>query len=89
MTKIQKYKCPLCKMSITDFKEKLEVQEKVPVVYSGTRIYSNLQLVHRYCNRQHYKMFPLKNKLLTKLQKQKGYKYKTTKIVRNTIKLNG
>ena len=53
MAKIQKYKCPICKMSIADFNERLEVQEKVPVIHGGTRQYNNLQLVHEYCNRQY------------------------------------
>ncbi|WP_429087883.1 HNH endonuclease [Brassicibacter mesophilus] len=60
LAKMQKYKCPICKMSITDFNERLVVQEKIPVIHGGTRKYNNLQLVHGYCNRQYYKMFPLK-----------------------------
>ena len=55
-----------CSMSITDFREKLELQERLSVTYGGTRKYNNLQLVHRYCNRQYYKMFPLKGDLPTK-----------------------
>lgn len=55
MAKIQNYKCPICNKSITDFTERLEVQEKVPVIHGGTRKYNNLQLVHRYCNKQYYK----------------------------------
>ena len=74
MAKKQNYKCPICNMSITDFKEKLEVKEKLPVIYGGTRKYNNLQLVHGYCNRQYYKMFPLKGEIPTKQQKHKGYK---------------
>ncbi|MBU3175187.1 group II intron reverse transcriptase/maturase [Clostridium estertheticum] len=74
MAKIQNYKCPICNKSITDFTEKLEVQEKVPGIHGGTRKYTNLQLVHRYCNKQYYKIFPLKGELPTKQQKQKGYK---------------
>ena len=71
MAKMQKYKCPICKMSITDFRERLEVKEKIPVIHGGTRKYNNLQLVHRYCNRQYNKMFPLKYELPTK---QEAYK---------------
>ena len=61
IAKTQSYKCPICRMSITDFSEKLVVKEKVPVIHGGTRKYNNLQLVHGYCNSQYIKMFPLKN----------------------------
>ena len=74
MAKMQNYKCPICKMSITDFSEKLVVQEKIPEIHGGTKKYNNLQLVHGYCNRQYYKMFPLKGELPTKQHKQVGCK---------------
>ncbi|WHH60972.1 group II intron reverse transcriptase/maturase [Petroclostridium sp. X23] len=74
MAKMQNYKCLICKISITDFSERLVVQEKVPEIHGGTRKYNNLQLVHGYCNRQYYKMFPLKGKLPTKQRKQEGCK---------------
>ncbi|AGK99449.1 group II intron reverse transcriptase/maturase [Clostridium pasteurianum] len=74
MAKIQNYKCAICKMSITDYRERLVVQEKIPVIHGGTRKYNNLQLVHGYCNRQYYKMFPLKGELPTKQHKQESYK---------------
>lgn len=48
LAKIQNYKCPICRMSIADFSEKLVVKEKVPVIHGGTRKYNNLQLVHGY-----------------------------------------
>lgn len=47
-------------MSIADFRENLEIQEKVPVIRGGRRKYNNLQLVHSYYNIQYYEMFPLK-----------------------------
>ncbi|WP_278329986.1 HNH endonuclease signature motif containing protein [Clostridium magnum] len=59
MAKIQNCKCSVCNMSIADFRERLEVQDKVPVIHGGTRKYNNLQLLHKYCNREYYKMFPL------------------------------
>lgn len=74
MAKIQNYKCPICRMSITDFSEKLVVKEKVPVINGGTRKYNNLQLVHGYCNRQYNKMFPSKGELPKKHQIQEGCK---------------
>lgn len=74
LAKMQNYKCPICKTSITDFSERLVVQEKVPEIHGGKRKYTNLQLVHEYCNRQYYKMFPLKSELPTKQQKQESYK---------------
>lgn len=74
MAKMQNYKCPICSFSITDFRERLKVQEKIPVIQGGTRQYSNLQLVHEYCNRQYYKIFPLKGEPPTKQQKLEGYK---------------
>ena len=74
LAKMQNYKCPICRMSITDFSEKLVVNEKVPVIHGGTRKYSNLQLVHGYCNRQYDKMFPLKGEPPKEQQKQEGLK---------------
>lgn len=74
MAKIQNYKCPICRMSITDFSEKLVVKEKIPMIYGGTRKYNNLQLVHGYCNRKYRKMFPLKGEPPNEQQKQEGCK---------------
>lgn len=74
MAKSQKYKCPICRMSITDFNEKLVVKEKVPVEHGGTRKYSNLQLVHGYCNRHYNKMFPLKGEPPNEQQAKEGCK---------------
>lgn len=61
-------------MSITYFSEKLVVKEKVPVIHGGTRKYSNLQLVHGYCNGHYRKMFPLKGGPPKEQQKQEGCK---------------
>ena len=74
LAKIQNYKCPICRMSITDFSEKLAIKEKIPVIHGGTRKYNNLQLVHGYCNRQYGKMFPLKGEPPNEQQKQEGRK---------------
>lgn len=46
---IQKYLCPLCKQSITDFREKLVTQLKVPETAGGKYTYKNLELVHNKC----------------------------------------
>lgn len=45
----QRYRCPLCKESITDFTEKLVTQLKVPEKYGGNYSYKNLELVHYRC----------------------------------------
>jgi len=74
LAKIQNYKCPICRMSITDFSEILVVKEKVPVIQGGTRKYNNLQLVHEFCSRQYDKMFPLKGEPSNTQQKQEGCK---------------
>ena len=74
LAKMQKYKCPICRMSITDFSEKLVVKEKIPVIHGGTRNYNNLQLVHGYCNRQYNKMFPLNGEPPKQRQIQEGCK---------------
>ena len=74
LAKMQNYKCPICRMNITDFSEKLVVNEKVPAIHGGTRKYNNLQLVHGYCNRQYDKMFPLKGEPPKEQQKQEGFK---------------
>lgn len=45
LAKMQNYKCPICRMNITDFSEKLVINEKVPAIHGRTRKYNNLQLV--------------------------------------------
>lgn len=74
LAKMQNYKCPICRMSITDFSERLVVKEKVPMIQGGTRKYNNLQLVHGFCSRQYDKMFPLKGEPSNTQQKQEGCK---------------
>ncbi|ODA43019.1 group II intron reverse transcriptase/maturase [Desulfosporosinus sp. BG] len=74
LAQIQNYKCPICRMSITNFSGKLVVKEKVPVIHGGTRKYNNLQLVHGYCNRRYGKMFPLKGEPQNEQQKHEGCK---------------
>jgi RNA-directed DNA polymerase len=70
LAKIQNYKCPICRTSITDFSEKLIVKEKVPVMRGETRKYNNLQLVHGFCSRQYDKISPLIGEPLNAKQKQ-------------------
>lgn len=48
---IQKYCCPLCRQSITNFTEKLITQLKVPEVAGGKYTYRNMQLVHYRCGK--------------------------------------
>lgn len=47
----QKYKCPLCKQSITELQEKLTVQLKVAEEDGGRFSYSNMELVHNNCSK--------------------------------------
>lgn len=48
---IQKYCCPLCRQSITNFTEKLITQLKVPEAAGGKYTYRNMQLVHYRCGK--------------------------------------
>jgi RNA-directed DNA polymerase len=43
LAKWQKYKCPICGQSITDFKEGLETHHKIPKYKGGSDEYKNLQ----------------------------------------------
>lgn len=74
LAKMQNYKCLICRMSITDFSERLVVKEKVSMIQGGTRKYNNLQLLHGFCSRQYDKLFPLKGEPSNTQQKQEGYK---------------
>lgn len=64
LAKRQKYKCPLCRMSITDFKEGLETHHIIPKINGGMDEYKNLQLVHISCRIEYCKLFPYKQELL-------------------------
>ena len=55
LANIQKYRCPLCKQSITDFTEKLVTQLKIPESAGGKYTYKNIELVHYKCG-QYWKM---------------------------------
>jgi RNA-directed DNA polymerase len=60
LAKKQKYVCPICKRSITDFKEGLEIHHIIPKHYGGSGEYKNLQLVHVSCHIEYHKAFPAK-----------------------------
>jgi RNA-directed DNA polymerase len=60
LAKFQKYVCPICKKSITDFKEGLEIHHKVPKYHGGSDEYKNLNLVHISCHIAYHKAFPAK-----------------------------
>lgn len=75
LAKKQDYKCPLCGMSITDFKEGLETHHKIPKVKGGSDEYKNLQLVHISCHIEHHKLFPVKEDLPDLAQLRNCLKY--------------
>lgn len=56
----QNYVCPICKRSITDFKEGLEIHHIIPKYHGGSGEYKNLQLVHISCHIEYHKAFPAK-----------------------------
>lgn len=60
LAKKQKYVCPICKRSITDFKEGLEIHHITPEYHGGSGEYKNLQLVHISCHIEYHKAFPAK-----------------------------
>ena len=70
MAKNQKYKCPLCGMSIVDFQEGLEVHHKNPKINGGTNKYTNLQLVHISCHILHHKKYPARKGIKPPTQKE-------------------
>ena len=60
LAKKQKYKCPMCKKSITNYKEGLELHHRTPKSLGGTDEYDNLQLVHISCHIEHHKKHPIR-----------------------------
>jgi RNA-directed DNA polymerase len=60
LAKKQNYVCPICKRSITDFKEGLEIHHITPKHHGGSGEYKNLQLVHISCHIEYHKAFPAK-----------------------------
>lgn len=68
LAKKQDYKCPLCGMSVTDYKEGLETHHKKPKVKGGSDEYKNLQLVHISCHIEYHKIYPAKREIPTKIQ---------------------
>ncbi|MBC2580742.1 reverse transcriptase [Clostridium sp. DJ247] len=75
LAKKQDYKCPLCGMSITDFKEGLETHHKIPKIKGGSDEYKNLQLVHISCHIEYHKLFPVKEDLPDEAQLRNCLKY--------------
>ena len=66
MAKFQKYVCPICKKSIADFKEGLEIHHIVPKYHGGGDEYKNLNLVHISCHIAYHKVFPAKAEIPSK-----------------------
>ncbi|WP_394555559.1 group II intron reverse transcriptase/maturase (plasmid) [Priestia aryabhattai] len=60
LAKKQKYKCPLCGMSLTNTDEGLETHHRIPKVHGGNNEYKNLWLVHSSCHIEHHRVFPAK-----------------------------
>jgi RNA-directed DNA polymerase len=60
LAKFQNYVCPICKRSITDFKEGLEIHHIVPKYHGGGDEYKNLNLAHISCHIEYHKAFPAK-----------------------------
>ena len=60
IAKKQNYACPICRRSITDFKEGLEIHHITPKYHGGSDEYKNLQLVHISCHIEYHKAFPAK-----------------------------
>jgi RNA-directed DNA polymerase len=74
LAKKQNYVCPMCKQSITDFKEGLESHHIIPKHHGGDDTYKNLQLVHISCHIDYHKAYPVKGKIPTQMDKFKVYK---------------
>ncbi|MCY9665836.1 group II intron reverse transcriptase/maturase [Paenibacillus alginolyticus] len=55
LAKKQRFLCPICKCSLTDTDEGLELHHKTPVNRGGTNEYQNLMLVHISCHISHHK----------------------------------
>jgi len=74
LAKKQNYVCPMCKKSITDFNEGLEVHHIIPKHHGGSDEYKNLQLVHISCHIDYHRLCPIKNKVPTQAQKNHACK---------------
>lgn len=68
LAKKQKYKCPLCGLSLVDGNEGHEVHHKHPIVQGGDDSYKNLWLVHISCHIEHHSVFPAKGSIPTAKQ---------------------
>ncbi|BCG57021.1 group II intron reverse transcriptase/maturase [Paenibacillus sp. URB8-2] len=65
LAKKQKYKCPLCGMSLVETNESYEVHHRKPRVHGGDNSYKNLWLVHSSCHTEHHRIFPAKGPIPT------------------------
>jgi len=74
LAKKQNYVCPMCGMSIVNFKEGLEPHHKHPAIQGGTGAYKNLQLVHNSCHIDYHEAFPAKGEIPTPVQIAQYYK---------------
>ena len=73
LAKKQNYVCPMCKQSVVDFKEGLEIHHIIPKYHGGDDKYNNLQLVHISCHVDYHKTFPAKGIIPTQAQKSMVY----------------
>lgn len=58
LAKKQKYKCPLCGMSVIDYKESIERHHKISRVQGGDNTIKNSSLVHTSCHINWHKEYP-------------------------------
>ncbi|MEH7085526.1 group II intron reverse transcriptase/maturase [Neobacillus drentensis] len=68
LAKKQKYKCPLCGLSLLDGNEGHEVHHKHPVIQGGDDSYKNMWLVHISCHIEHHRVFSAKGPIPTAKQ---------------------
>jgi len=85
LAKKQNYVCPMCKRSITDFREGLEVHHIVPKHHGGNNEYKNLQLVHVSCHIEYHRVFPVKGVLPSQSQKVKTFNDIRLKCMANMV----
>jgi RNA-directed DNA polymerase len=75
IAKFQNYVCPICKKSITDFKEGLEIHHIIPKYHGGSDEYKNLHLVHTSCHIAYHKAFPAKAEIPPKAKENAWLKW--------------
>jgi RNA-directed DNA polymerase len=75
LAKRQKYKCPLCGQSVTDFRQGLETHHKIPKHKGGSGEYKNLILCHSSCHTEYHRIFPVKGDIPNDKQIRESLKH--------------